>query len=79
MDMQLARAAVRAYPRTDWSDRRAVNAHRRRYIAARLSLGERWLLAKRVARTINSDRAVLAVCLAGWPVILYDVFVWAAA
>jgi len=79
MDMQLARAAVRAFPHTDWSDRRAVNAHRRRWIAARLSLGDRWLLAKRVARTINSDRAVLAVCLAGWPVILYDVFVWVAA
>jgi hypothetical protein len=50
MDMQLARAAVRAYPRTDWSDRRAVNAHRRRYIAARESLGDRWLLAKPVQR-----------------------------
>lgn len=79
MNIPLARAAIRAYPRTPWSDRRALSAHRRRYIAARLSLGERWLLAKRVARTINSDRAVLAVCLAGWPVILYDVFVWAAA
>lgn len=50
MDMQLARASVRAYPRTDWSDRRAVNAHRRRYIAARESLGDRWLLAKPVQR-----------------------------
>jgi hypothetical protein len=79
MDMQLARAAVRAYPHTDWSDRRAVNAHRRRWIAARLTLGDRWLLAKKAGRVINSDRAVLAVCLAGWPVILYDVFVWAAA
>lgn len=79
MDMQLARAAVRAYPRADWSDRQALNAHRRRYIAARLTLGDRWLLAKKVARTINSDRAVLAVCLAGWPVILYDVFAWVTA
>ena len=50
MNIPLARAAIRAYPRTPWSDRRALNAHRRRYIAARLSLGDRWLLAKPVQR-----------------------------
>lgn len=48
MNIPLARASIRAYPRTHWSDRRALNAHRRRYIAARESLGDRWLLAKPV-------------------------------
>ena len=50
MNIPLARAAIRAFPRTPWSNRRALNAHRRRYIAARESLGDRWLLAKPVQR-----------------------------
>lgn len=46
----LARAAVRAYPRTPWSDRRALNAHRRRWIASVIQLGDRWILAHPVQR-----------------------------
>ncbi len=52
MNLTLARAAIRAFPRTPWSNRRALNAHRRRYIAARESLGDRWLLAN----LFNGDR-----------------------
>lgn len=50
MNIPLARAAIRAFPRTPWSNRRALNAHRRSYIAALKWLGDRWLLAKPVQR-----------------------------
>ncbi len=50
MSIPLARAAIRAFPRTPWSDRRALNTHRRRWIAAVIHLGDRWLLAKPVQR-----------------------------
>lgn len=48
--MKLARDAIRAYPRTDYSARSAVNHLRRQYIKARQALGDRWILAKKVAR-----------------------------
>lgn len=46
----LVRTAVRVYPRTPWSDRRALNTHRRRWIAAVIQLGDRWILAHPVQR-----------------------------
>lgn len=40
----LARQAVRLYPRTDYTDRRAVNTLRRGWIAQIQYLGPKWLL-----------------------------------
>ena len=47
---QLARAAVRAWPRHDLATRQQTNALRRGYIKARIVLGDRWLLAVPVKR-----------------------------
>lgn len=40
----LARQAVRLYPRTDYTDRRAVNTLRRGWIEKIQYLGPKWLL-----------------------------------
>lgn len=47
---QLARRAVRLYPRTDYTERRAVNALRRGWIEKIIYLGDRWLLATSIPR-----------------------------
>lgn len=44
MTIQLARQAVRLYPRTTYTDRRAVNVLRRGWIAKVEYLGPKWLL-----------------------------------
>ena len=46
----LARQAVRIYPRTAYTDRRAVNVLRRGWIKQIQYLGDKWLLAVPVAR-----------------------------
>lgn len=46
----LARRAVLIYPHNSYTDRRAVNALRRGWIAKIQYLGDRWLLAVPVAR-----------------------------
>lgn len=46
----LARQAVRLYPRTDYTDRRAVNVLRRGWIEKIIYLGDRWLLATSIPR-----------------------------
>lgn len=46
----LARQAVRIYPRTTYTDRRAVNVLRRGWIRQINYLGDKWLLAKPVPR-----------------------------
>ena len=62
--MNLARQAVRAWPRHELATRQQVNALRRGYIKARVILGDRWLLASSVPRKQNgcADVAVLIVC-----------------
>lgn len=46
----LARQAVRLYPRTGYTDRRAVNTLRRGWIRQIQYLGDKWLLAVPVTR-----------------------------
>lgn len=48
----LARQAVRLYPRTDYTERRAVNTLRRGWIRQIQYLGPRWLLAVPVERRV---------------------------
>ena len=75
----LARNAVRLYPRTEYTDRRAVNTLRRGWIRQILYLGDKWLLArpihKKHAGIYLPDLAVflgvigagIAASLIGWP------------
>jgi hypothetical protein len=51
---QLARQAVRAWPRHDLATRQQINTLRRGYIKAREVLGDRWLLAVPVPRKVQS-------------------------
>jgi hypothetical protein len=46
----LARQAVRLYPRTPYTERRAVNTLRRGWIRQITYLGDKWLLAKPLKR-----------------------------
>jgi hypothetical protein len=46
----LARQAVRLYPRTSYTDRRAVNALRRGWIEKIQHLGPKWLLATSIPK-----------------------------
>ena len=65
--MNLARQAVRAWPRHDLATRQQINALRRGYIKARQILGDRWLLSTPVPRKQagSADGVVLAVtCIA---------------
>lgn len=50
----LARQAVRLYPRSAYTDRRAVNALRRGWVRQILYLGDKWLLAQSVPRKVAS-------------------------
>lgn len=61
--MNLARRAVRLYPRTDYADKSAVNHLRRAWIKSVAHLGDKWLMAtaNRVQR--KADAAVLCACL----------------
>ena len=52
MTTKLARQAVRLYPRTPYTDRRAVNVLRRGWIRQIQYLGDRWLLAVPVDRRV---------------------------
>jgi len=45
MNLQIARQAVKAWPRHSLATREQINALRRGYIKARIILGDRWLLA----------------------------------
>lgn len=47
---QIARQAVRAWPRHELANQQQIVALRRGYIKARLILGDRWLLAVPVPR-----------------------------
>jgi len=51
----LARQAVRLYPRTEYCERRAVNALRRGWIRQVLYLGDKWLIAKSIPKKEPSD------------------------
>lgn len=74
MAPNIVRHAVRLFPHTDYSDRAAVNHLRRSYIAARNYLGDRWVLARRIGRRINSDAGVLVVTVVGAaPILLHDI------
>ena len=46
----LARQAVRLYPRTGYTDRKAVNVLRRGWIKQIVYLGDKWLLAQPIPR-----------------------------
>lgn len=73
--IQIVRDAIRAYPSRPYLDRNTVKANRRAYITARAALGERWILARRVARKIHEkrDALVVAVTFAGaGPLLLVD-------
>lgn len=64
----LARQAVRLYPRTNYTDRRAVNTLRRGWIRQIQYLGDKWLLARPVPRKQAGhigDVAVFAVTVIG--------------
>lgn len=65
--MNLARQAVRAWPRHEFATRQQTNVLRRGYIKARAVLGDKYLLAVPVQRKQagSTDGVVLAVvCLA---------------
>lgn len=62
----LARQAVRLYPRTEYTDRRAVNVLRRGWIRQIQYLGDKWLLARSVPRKQAGhvgDQAVFWICV----------------
>lgn len=66
--MPLARQAVRLYPRTQYTDRRAVNTLRRGWIRQIQYLGDKWLLAKPIPRRVAGhvgDVTVFAVTIIG--------------
>ncbi len=66
--MPLARQAVRLYPRTNYTDRRAVNTLRRGWIRQIQYLGDKWLLAKPIPRRVAGhvgDVTVFAVTIIG--------------
>lgn len=50
MSLTLLRAAVRAFPHSEFVPRAITRANRRRYIQARQRLGDRWILAHHVQR-----------------------------
>lgn len=58
---QLARQAVRLYPRTKYTDRKAVNTLRRGWIRQIQYLGDKWLLAQPVPRKQAGHVVDLAV------------------
>jgi len=66
--MNIARQAVKAWPRHDLASRQQINALRRGYIRARQVLGDKWLLSASVPRkqTGSADAWVLVgVCMCG--------------
>lgn len=72
--MNIIRQAVRLFPRTTYTDRKAVNHLRREYIKARQYLGEKWILARQVGRKVNTDGAVLIVSVAGGlPILIHNI------
>ena len=50
---QIARDAVRAWPRHEFATTQQILTLRRNYIKARLWLGDKWLLAKSVQKKEN--------------------------
>lgn len=77
LNSTLARRAVKAYPRTEYTDRKAVNTLRRGWIRQITYLGDKWLLATPIPKKQagNADIIVLATTSAltliaiahGWP------------
>ena len=65
----LARQAIRIYPRTGYTDRKAVNTLRRGWIRQIEYLGDKWLLAKPIPRRQSGfatvDQMVFCVCCIG--------------
>ena len=64
----LVRQAVRLYPRTSYTDRKAVNTLRRGWIRQIQYLGDKWLLAKPIPRRVAGhvgDVTVFAVTIIG--------------
>lgn len=64
----LVRQAVRLYPRTQYTDRRAVNVLRRGWIRQIQYLGDKWILAKPIPRRVAGhvgDVTVFAVTIIG--------------
>lgn len=53
MIRNLVAHAARLYPHGPFADPSAVRTLRRGYVRARLYLGDRWILAKRVPRRDN--------------------------
>lgn len=60
--MNLARRAVRLYPRTDWN-RGTVNHLRREWMKSVTELADKWIVApaNRVQR--HADKAVMVACV----------------
>jgi hypothetical protein len=54
----LARQAIRLYPRTAYTDRRAVNTLRRGWIRQIVYLGDKWLLAVPIQRKQQPSREI---------------------
>jgi len=67
----LARQAVRLYPRTSYTDRKAVNTLRRGWIRQIAYLGPRWLLhpdnaiQRKQAGAVTVDQCVFWCCTVG--------------
>lgn len=57
----LARLAVRLYPRTSYTERKAVNALRRGWMRQIQYLGDKWLLAKPIPRKQSGNVGDIAV------------------
>lgn len=63
MNKQIIRDAIRAFPKTELTSRSRLRHNRREYIKARLTLGDRWILATKIAHK-NRDAVVCAsVCV----------------
>jgi hypothetical protein len=73
MNLQIAKRATRLFPRTTYTERKAVKTLRRGWIRAVSILGDKWILASHVQR--KADAIVFAVAviggsltvLMGWP------------
>lgn len=73
---QIVRDAIRAFPNRPYIERSTIRANRLAYIKARSALGDKWILAKRVARKIHEkrDALVVIVTFAGaGPLLLADI------
>jgi hypothetical protein len=60
--MNLARRAVRLYPRTDYN-RETVNHLRREWIRKVSELGDKWIVAPANRIQRHADKAVMLACV----------------